>query len=335
VGFGVAFVVYAVMMRGSRAAAAPAAGAAVVVALLLSGACASSSRRPMGSTTPGPASPPAAGPAVSEATRALARTYVEYITAVQDNDLAAAKRYLATGRLRQISSLPDREALAQLDVLSPLTDVRPYDSRIEGDEATLIVGAKAAESEAAGTIEMVREDGEWKIRSVMYDIGGPPDESALQDAATPSRLSAAQRAAWRRLQEMGFPRPDKDYLVMTAREGRLAPVKLFLEVGFPIESRDNTTETALIAAARAGRAEVALYLIDAGADVNAASEIDVTPLLGAAGECGMTDVLRALLARGARADARTAGGATAVDMAEGNGCTANAGLLRAAPARRP
>jgi hypothetical protein len=301
--------------------------------VLFSGGCGTSLPRSTGSPATSTASP-AAAPVVTEKTRAMTDTYLAYLRAVRRDDLAGAKSYLAAGRLSQIASLPDREALAELDVVSPLTAVKAYDSRIEGDEATLIVGARVDGNEATGTIEMLRENGAWKIRSVTYNLGEAPDASALQQAARPADMSGAQTAAWRRLQEAGFPRPDKDYLVMTARQGKLPMVKLFLEAGFPIESRDNTSETALIASSRAGQADVALYLIGAGADVNAADQINMTPLLGAAGGCGMTDVLRTLLARGARPDARTAGGATAVELAEGSGCSANADLLRAPSSRR-
>jgi hypothetical protein len=313
------------MMRGRTPAVARAAAAvAVALAALPSGACASAPPR-AGSGTPGTARASAS----PEAT-ALAQTYIAYVKAVQADDLAGARRYLAQGKLRENSGLTDREALSQLDVVSPLGDITAYDARIDGDEATLVVAAKAAENDATGVIGMVREAGEWKILTVLYDIGGAPDASSLNQYARPAGLTAAQKAAWRTLNEKGFPRPDKDYLVMTAREGRLDLVKLLLEAGFPIDSRDNTTETALIAAARAGRAEVALYLIEAGADVNAASDINMTPLLAAAEQCHMTDVLRVLLSKGARADARTAGGATPVEMADS--CTANAELLRAAAA---
>jgi ankyrin repeat protein len=77
---------------------------------------------------------------------------------------------------------------------------------------------------------------------------------------------------------------------------------------------------------------MALFLIEKGADVNAADDNGNTALLGAAGECAMTDVLRVMLAKGARADVKTAGGATAVELAEALGCSENAELLKAAVA---
>src|SRR4029078_6792722 len=201
-----------------------------------------------------------------------------------------------------------------------------YAARIDGDEGTLVVSAKVAGSAAAGTIGLVRENGAWRVSSVLYDIGRSRTAATLSEAAPPGGQTKAQREAWRGLQEKGFPRPDQDLMVMVAREGDVDAVRLFLEAGYPVDGRSHT-ETALIAAARAGKAAVVLLLIDKGADVNAADQIQMTPLLGAADQCAMTDVIRVLLAHGARLDARTAGGASALELAKYAGCDANVALL--------
>ena len=72
---------------------------------------------------------------------------------------------------------------------------------------------------------------------------------------------------------------------------------------------------------------MALFLIASGADVNARGGNGMTPLLSVAGQCGMTEVLRALLARRARLNVTTAGGATPLNLARVAGCDANVALL--------
>jgi nucleobase:cation symporter-1, NCS1 family len=303
VGFGVAFVSYVVAMRGRAATTAAA------LALLLG-------------LAPGAS---AAGVAAG-AKETLGKVYLSYLRAVQADDLAAAKGFLAAGALDRIAGLPPAEALSQLDVVSPLDHVAAYDARIDGSDATLIVSAKVQDNDATGTIGLVREEGAWKVRSVLYDIGGGPNAGTLKEALPPAALTAAQRAAWHRLQEKGYPLPGPDFMLPAAAQGQLELVKLFVEAGFSVDSQDQS-ETALIAAAGGGQEAVALWLIASGADVNLVGGSGMTPLLSAAGECGLTEVLRALLAKRARLDVKTPGGATALELARLSGCDANAALL--------
>jgi ankyrin repeat protein len=160
----------------------------------------------------------------------------------------------------------------------------------------------------------------------MYDIGGGPTAKSLAQAAPPRRLTAVQRTAWHQIQEKGYPMPSTDFMVSAAGDGQLELVKLFVAAGFPVDSHDQS-ETALAAAARGGQEAVALYLIGAGADVNAKGGNGMTPLLSAADKCGMTEVLRALLVKRARLNVLTAGGASALNLARSAGCDANVALL--------
>jgi NCS1 family nucleobase:cation symporter-1 len=173
VGFGVAFAVYAVVMRGG-----PAVGRALLVLAVLL-----------------PSAALAAPPPVTDGTKALARVYTAYLGAIQHHDAGTARAFLAARKVSETASLTDDQLLTALNVLSPLTDVAPYDSRIEGDTATLIVGARAGENEATGIIGMVRERGAWKVLTVLYDLGGPPDASSLEQATTtgpPATLEAGE-----------------------------------------------------------------------------------------------------------------------------------------------
>lgn len=81
----------------------------------------------------------------------------------------------------------------------------------------------------------------------------------------------------------------------------------------------NTAKVApLHAAVSANQVDIAGWLIDAGADVNARQQMDYTPLMGAAAN-GRRDLLDLLLARGADASLVTTDGKTAADFAREHG----------------
>jgi ankyrin repeat protein len=89
--------------------------------------------------------------------------------------------------------------------------------------------------------------------------------------------------------------------------GTGAVVKALIAAGAPIDGDVEDNETPLITAASYGDAEVARVLIDAGADVNARSREGSGELAGLsalmhAAVFGMTDVLDALVAAGAKPD---------------------------------
>jgi len=76
--------------------------------------------------------------------------------------------------------------------------------------------------------------------------------------------------------------------------------------------------------------DVAMYLIEAGADVNIADANNATPLLHAAGNCVANEVVRALIDAGADPTPATRGGTTAQQMAEITGCTENQKIIQGA-----
>jgi uncharacterized protein len=89
--------------------------------------------------------------------------------------------------------------------------------------------------------------------------------------------------------------------------GTGAVVKALIAAGAPVDGDADDSETPLITAASYGDAEVARVLIDAGANVDARSRDESSELGGLsalmhAAVFGMTDVLDALIAAGARPD---------------------------------
>ena len=127
--------------------------------------------------------------------------------------------------------------------------------------------------------------------------------------------------------ERGYARPNAAYFVMAAGTGDLEAVKLFVEAGYDVNAMSGGTP-AIVNAATSKYPEVVIYLINAGADVNAVDDINCTALMRAAEKCAMTEAIRALLRAGAKTDVRAAGGATALDLATYANCEENAKLLR-------
>lgn len=145
---------------------------------------------------------------------------------------------------------------------------------------------------------------------------------------TPGMLIAAElglspEEALEQLRARGYPEPSADFMVMSALQGNRDMLELFLAAGFPIDYQTGDGRTALSSAVMYGRPEIALFLIDAGADVNIADSNNATPLFQAAGKCDQTEVVRALLAAGADPSPATRGGATAAQMAGIMSCTDN------------
>jgi hypothetical protein len=165
---------------------------------------------------------------------------------------------------------------------------------------------------------------------------------ALLGACAPQALaagesyptSAAERQQARaELERRRYPIFDGSSFLSAAASGDLEAVRLFLRAGMSVDTKDERdgTTTALINATFMGQHEMAVLLLEAGADVNANN--GATPLIHAAGKCAMNDVVQTLIARGAGLDARAPGGATPLGMAKLFNCVENERLLTEAGAR--
>ncbi len=167
----------------------------------------------------------------------------------------------------------------------------------------------------------------------------PPTPGAKIDAAVvvetagmviASELGVTADEAISRLKTLGYPKPNGDFFVMSAVQGKLEAVKLFLAAGTPIDFAVSDGRTALVSAVMYGHLEVAAFLVEAGADVNLADSNNATPLFHAAGKCDGVDLVRALLAAGADPAPATRGNTTAVEMAGIMGCGDNEAAIKAA-----
>lgn len=250
--------------------------------------------------------------------------YQQYQKAIAVGDASAARRFLSEGRAKRIAEKSDGDALADMNVLSPKAELSAQEEIIDGEDATLVVSAKVEENDATGRIEFVLEHNRWKILSEMWEMGG--DEDAPTSVRQPQ--NDEQRNALRKLRELGFPQPTADYLVMSAVDGNLEAVKLFVAAGYSPDTKEGGAP-AIVSAAMFGHPEVVLYLIEAGADVNAVDEVNTTALMRLAEKCEATSAVRALLRAGAKTNVKSAGGSTAAQLAEWSACTENAKAIAA------
>jgi hypothetical protein len=260
----------------------------------------------------------------------LFKIYKQYIAVIGKGDLAAAKKLVSSGKRERLDAMEDDEALASIDVISPKENLKQYKEIIESEDATLIVTADVAENKSVGRIQFAREDGKWKILAEEWNIGGDPDEAPVKQEDVPQPKNDEQRAAIRKLREKGYPQPNADFLVMSAVTGDLDALKLFLQAGYSIESKSNDGDTAIISAAMFNHPDIVMYLIEAGADVNAVDGVNTNALMRIADKCDATDAVKALLKARTKLDTKSAGGATAVQLAEYSGCTDNVAAIKAA-----
>jgi hypothetical protein len=253
--------------------------------------------------------------------------YKNYQKAVSQGDAAAAKFFLSNGRRAELAKKSATEALAEMDVISPKENLRLHEEIIEGDDATLVVVANVADNESTGRVNFVKEQGTWKILSEMWDLGGAPDAEYEDAEKVRQPENDKQREALRKLREMGFPQPTASFLVMSAVQGNLDAVKLFVEAGYSVDAKDRGSP-AIVSAAMFGHPEVVDWLIDHGADVNA-SDGATTALHRLADKCDATATIQKLISKGAKTDLKTAGGVTAEQLAEWANCADNVKAIRA------
>ena len=106
--------------------------------------------------------------------------------------------------------------------------------------------------------------------------------------------------------------------VVAAAKGDLKSIQSCLDVGWDVNAKDNTGDTALHYSAQKGKVDVIEALIKAGADVNAKKNDGETALHSAAQE-GKVDAIAALIKAGADVNAKKNDGTTALHSAAYNG----------------
>ncbi|MBE1160211.1 ankyrin repeat domain-containing protein [Dyella acidiphila] len=147
---------------------------------------------------------------------------------------------------------------------------------------------------------------------------GADAEATDANGETPLGLALEHPELERWLDWSDWQRPRRalraEDLIQTAKQGADTAVRRLLELDFPVDARDAQGATALLHACGAGHREVAVTLIDAGADLAASANNGMTPL--AAAVAARREALVALLLeRGAAVDQRLPGDATVLMIA--------------------
>lgn len=120
---------------------------------------------------------------------------------------------------------------------------------------------------------------------------------------------------------------DETALMIAARHGNLGMVKTLLEAGADINARSKYNDTPLTAATYFCHPNVAFFLIEHGADVNAKnSGFGSSPIMLAT-DCNDIEVMRALIKRNANVNESNKAGATALTSAAVKGRLEGAKLL--------
>ncbi len=107
-------------------------------------------------------------------------------------------------------------------------------------------------------------------------------------------------------------------LTKAAEKKDAEKVKMFLEDGANVNSRDSSGNTPLMHAVMQEDRESAKLLVDAGADVNLNNQAGVTPLIFAVDK-GNTELIQFLIEKGAELEKKDAQGRTALMYACGKG----------------
>ncbi|MGN6728208.1 MAG: ankyrin repeat domain-containing protein, partial [Rhodanobacteraceae bacterium] len=149
---------------------------------------------------------------------------------------------------------------------------------------------------------------------------GADPESAAANGETPLGLALARGDAtlehWLRWGAWSLPRRPlrASDLPLAASCGDADAVSKLLELGFPIDTRDERGASALLRACGAGHLETAQRLLQAHADAALAAESGATPL-SAAVSARRTEIVKLLLEHGAKTDQRLPDNATALMVA--------------------
>ena len=188
------------------------------------------------------------------------------------------------------------------------------------------------------------EAGDLAALRALLDAGVPVDtrdarrRTALLAATHANRIDAARLLIERDADVNAQDEiQDSPYLYAGAR-GRLEILRLTLAAGADLKSTNRYGGTALIPAAHYGHVEVVRELLKTRVDVNHVNRLGWTALLEAIilgdGGSAHTEIVRLLMANGARLDLADAQGVTPMAHAEQRGQQAIVDILRRA-ARRP
>lgn len=259
-------------------------------------------------------------------------------------DAGAAAKYVLAAKLAQMASV--EQALSELTPLAA-QKVRITKSTQRGNKAALFVRAESRDVTSADgkpaaidvVVQMLREDGHWKVFRQLWLVNTPPadyqrEAIAWLGAAAPAGDEAG--AALRRLEALGVTYDAMSFQSAVARHDA-ALVRLFLRAGMSPKTKVSSSDESLFSLALLGMpgggdAEaVVLAMIEAGAPLEERTATGLTALARAVVFC-RPSVVEALMRAGASVSATDNDGRTPQAWAKMT-CPAVAPVLRGAGAR--
>ena len=306
---------------------------------------------PTRATPPAAARPAAAGlgapPFTAEDGRRSADdAYRDLWVALGRRDGAAASKYVPAAKLTTLKS--ESEVVSHFLGL-PVSQVKLAKSTTSGDKAVLFAKtSSSAFTDDKGrpapvdvVVRMARENGYWKVQSQMWLVSTPPEQEQREAMAwlkaAPARPGDTRQAAIAKLAALGLKHDAESFQSAVARADA-EQVRLFLQAGMSARTRlsDGASLLSLALLGIQGddpaKQNVAIALIQAGADVEERTPTGMTALMQAAFNC-KPRVVDALLQARARVDAKDNDGRTVITYARLLGCSKLEPRLRAAGAR--
>lgn len=201
--------------------------------------------------------------------------------------------------------------------------------------------ANAYKNRAIMFYEAGKCDEAWKDVRQAQDLGAqihPGFLEALGQQCPPKSADSQgkmspQEAIQRLKEEWGYSEITEGAFVMSAVREPKEVAELFLAAGLPVDSKNQDGETPLYMAVTFQNDDVALLLIEKGADVNVTDVVGASVLHRAVSNCDSTKVVQALVDAGADVHATPDGGATAYQIAGFSNCTAIQEILKKAGAK--
>ena len=165
-----------------------------------------------------------------------------------------------------------------------------------------------------------------------------PEDLKLLEAIENGNLKAAQSALKNGADANQKEKciPYRTFLMVAASGGSEDLAKLLTKYGADVNAIDVDGHTALMEAASFGHLNVVRFLVEHGAKVNAEATVGgykVYTALIYASENGHVDIVKYLIKQGSNINAKKINGDTALSLAENNGHTEVAGILREAGAK--
>ncbi|HTS01151.1 MAG TPA: hypothetical protein VMN04_01390 [Thermoanaerobaculia bacterium] len=107
--------------------------------------------------------PPTAAETAAAQNNPATKVYVQYLDAVQKEDIPALKKVFTKDQARQLDD-PDAKKMVGMVKMMSATNIRVLKVVETGDAADLTVTGKQDASDVNGVVHMVKEGGGWKVQ---------------------------------------------------------------------------------------------------------------------------------------------------------------------------